>query len=130
MAVSPLEAFRLAGQDVLYSNASSLESAKAAADAADIAIIFASAHSGEGSDRKNLLLQPIGAKDTGNFGNHGSGAWELSMEAVIEAVSAHHKTSEAGSGSQTPVVVVTAVPVRQCEQESSKSDLPQISGLL
>jgi hypothetical protein len=48
------------GMEVLYSNASSLDSAVAAADGADVAIIFASAHSGEGSDRKNLLLQPIG----------------------------------------------------------------------
>ena len=48
------------GMEVVYSNASSLDSAVAAADGADVAIIFASAHSGEGSDRKNLLLQPIG----------------------------------------------------------------------
>lgn len=86
---------------VSYDNASSLNSVKKVAGAADVAIVFASAHSGEGADRKNLLLQPVGAKDEGNFGDHSAGGgWELAMEDVIETV----------ASTKTPVVVVLAVP--------------------
>ena len=54
-----------------------------------------------------------GAKDEGNFGNHGAGAWELSMESVIKAVA----SGGGGDGDKThkkkaaaAVIVVMAVP--------------------
>ena len=86
---------------------------KATASSADVAIVFASAHSGEGADRKNLLLQPVGAKDEGNFGDHSAGGgWELAMECVIEAA----------ASTSTPVVVVIAVPGPIRTDWSSKVD--------
>ena len=54
--VSPLDAFRAIGVDVHYEPGNTTEAAAAAARAADVVVVFGSAHSGEGSDRKDLRL--------------------------------------------------------------------------
>ena len=54
--VSPLDAFRALGVEVAYEPGNTTEAAAAAARAADVAIVFGSAHSGEGSDRADLRL--------------------------------------------------------------------------
>jgi len=56
MLVSPLAAFQARGADVTYEPATTVAAAVAAAKAADVAIVFGSAHSGEGHDRKNLYF--------------------------------------------------------------------------
>ena len=55
--VSPLDAFRARGLDVTYNDGSDAGAAAAAAKAADVAIVFGYATSGEGSDRKDLSLE-------------------------------------------------------------------------
>ena len=67
--VSPLAAFQARGVDVTYEPAATVADAVAAAKAADVAIIFGSAHSGEGHDRADLLFHHSGKqhiKATGN----------------------------------------------------------------
>jgi beta-glucosidase len=86
--VSPLEAFQRLGLNVVYDPANSTDAAKAAASDADIAIIFGSAHSGEGHDRTDLLFYPPQQPDG------------PTMEAVIAAV----------AGAQKNTIVVAAVP--------------------
>jgi hypothetical protein len=54
--VSPLAAFQARGVDVTFEPAKTVADAVSAAKAADVAIIFGSAHSGEGHDRANLLF--------------------------------------------------------------------------
>ena len=54
--VSPLAAFQARGLDVTYVAGDTVAEAVAAAKAADVAIIFGSAHSGEGHDRTDLLF--------------------------------------------------------------------------
>ena len=51
VAVTPLAAIQARGMDVVYEPGATAAAAKAAAKAADVAIIFGSAHSGEGRDR-------------------------------------------------------------------------------
>jgi len=52
-----------------------------------------------------------GAKDEGNFGDHGAGAWELSMESVIKAVaSGSSDTTYKAKAKAKAVIVVMAVP--------------------
>ena len=60
VAVSPLEAFTNLGFDIVYEPGHSIAAAVAAAASADVAIVFGSAHSGEGSDRTDLLFAPSG----------------------------------------------------------------------
>ena len=55
-AVSPFAALSAAGVNVTYEEGKTPAAAAAAAAAADVAIVFGHAHSGEGSDRVNLLL--------------------------------------------------------------------------
>jgi beta-glucosidase len=54
--VSPMTALEALGLDVTYELGATTEAAMAAAKAADIAIVFGSAHTGEGHDRLNLTL--------------------------------------------------------------------------
>ena len=54
--VSPFAALTAAGITVTYEEGKTAAAAAAAAAAADVAIVFGHAHSGEGSDRANLLL--------------------------------------------------------------------------
>lgn len=54
--VSPFDALTAAGVTVTYEEGTTPAAAAAAAAAADVAIVFGHAHSGEGSDRVNLLL--------------------------------------------------------------------------
>lgn len=54
--VSPLTAFTAMGLQVTYTSGVDMNAAVAAAQAADVAIVFGSAHSGEGHDRANLSL--------------------------------------------------------------------------
>eukprot|EP00756_Hemistasia_phaeocysticola_P001761 Hpha_TRINITY_DN11228_c0_g1::TRINITY_DN11228_c0_g1_i1::g.167526::m.167526/K05349/bglX; beta-glucosidase len=54
--ICPDVAFRALGLDITYEKGSTVDAAVAAAKAADLAIVFGSAHSGEGSDRKDLSL--------------------------------------------------------------------------
>ena len=54
--VSPFAALTAAGVSVTYEEGKTAAAAAAAAAAADVAIVFGHAHSGEGSDRVNLLL--------------------------------------------------------------------------
>lgn len=54
--VSAFDAFTAAGLTVVYEPGATPQAAAAAAAAADIAIVFGHAESGEGSDRVNLLL--------------------------------------------------------------------------
>ena len=62
VAVTPLEAFTNLGFNIVYDPANSTASAAAAAASADVAIVFGSAHSGEGHDRTDLLFsRPSGA---------------------------------------------------------------------
>lgn len=87
-AVSPLDALTAAGVHIAYEPANgapgtNAAKAAAAAKAADIAIVFASATSHEGSDRRNLLLNS-----------------QTDMEAIIAAV----------GSAQPKTVVVMAVP--------------------
>lgn len=86
--VTPLAAFqRLGGGiDVVFDPANSTAAAAEAARAADVAIVFGSAHSGEGHDRTDLLFY--------------QGAGQPRMEDVIAAVAAAQKKT----------VVVAAVP--------------------
>lgn len=63
MLVSPLAAFASRGVDVTYEPALTVASAVAAAKAADIAIVFGSAHSGEGHDRSNLYFDGHKSRD-------------------------------------------------------------------
>ena len=56
MLVSPLAAFQERGVDVTFEPAKTVADAVSAAKAADVAVIFGSAHSGEGHDRKDLLF--------------------------------------------------------------------------
>ena len=56
VASTPYAAFVGLGLDVVYSDATDLANATATAAAADVAIVFGSAHSGEGRDRKDLLF--------------------------------------------------------------------------
>jgi len=79
--VSPLEAFREAGLDVVYEEGRTGESAAAVARAVDVAVVFGSAPATEGRDRANLNL-------TGN------------IEEIIPAVAAVQKRT----------VVVLSVP--------------------
>jgi len=58
VAVTPLEAFTNLGFDIVYDPANSTAFAAAAAASADVAIVFGSAHSGEGHDRTDLLFFP------------------------------------------------------------------------
>eukprot|EP00051_Salpingoeca_urceolata_P005714 m.76313 g.76313 ORF g.76313 m.76313 type:complete len:680 (+) comp14507_c2_seq1:2997-5036(+) len=55
-AVSPYAAWKLAGIDVTYEEGKVVAAAVAAAKAADVAIVFGSAHSSEGHDRDDLYL--------------------------------------------------------------------------
>ena len=55
-AVSPMTAFKSLGVDVSFHDGGSPTSAAAAAKAADVAIVFGSAATGEGHDRLNLKL--------------------------------------------------------------------------
>jgi hypothetical protein len=55
--VSPLAAFQARGIDVTFEPGETVDAAVTAAKAADVAIIFGSAHSHEGSDRKDLLFE-------------------------------------------------------------------------
>jgi len=87
--VSPLEAFTRLGLDVVYEPALTVKAAVAAAKAADVAIIFGSAHSSEGRDRTDLLF----------YTNTKKGA-VARTEDVITAVGAV----------QAKTVVVAAVP--------------------
>lgn len=88
VAVSPIDAFnRVPHAEVTYEPGLSVAAAVKAAAAADVAIVFASAHSGEGRDRTDLLLvRPKG----------GAG----SMEDIIAAV----------GNAQQKTIVVAAVP--------------------
>ena len=72
--VSPLAAFQARGADVNFTDHSDVDAMVAAAKAADIAIVFGSAHSGEGHDRKDLNL-------------------EDGMDAAIAAVAAAQKNT-------------------------------------
>jgi beta-glucosidase len=56
-AVSPLVALKALGLDVSFELGATTEAAAAAAKAADVAIVFGSAHTGEGHDRKTLNLE-------------------------------------------------------------------------
>jgi len=56
VAVSPVEAFARLGLDVVYEPAATVHAAVKAASSADVAIIFGSAHSGEGHDRLDLVF--------------------------------------------------------------------------
>jgi beta-glucosidase len=56
-AISPLVAFQQLGLDVTYEEGKDTAAAVAAAKAADVAIVFGSAHTGEGHDRKDLNLE-------------------------------------------------------------------------
>ena len=58
--VSPLAAFQARGIDVTFEPAKTVADAVAAAKAADVVIVFGSAHSSEGSDRKDLLFAHSG----------------------------------------------------------------------
>jgi beta-glucosidase len=65
VAVSPLEAFQRLATDgshgkivVVFAQGNSTVAAAKAAAAADVAIVFGSAHSGEGHDRTDLLFAP------------------------------------------------------------------------
>ena len=62
MKISPLAAFTAKGYDVVYEPALTVAAAVAAAKAADVAIVFGSAHSGEGHDRADLLFSHGGKK--------------------------------------------------------------------
>lgn len=77
--VSAVAAFSaIPGVNVTYDPASSMSSATAAAAAADVAIVFGSAHAGEGHDRPNLLF---------NLPAHSSTSFAApTTEAVISAV--------------------------------------------
>jgi len=55
-AVSPMTALKARGVDVTYCEGTDVHAAKKAAKAADVAIVFGSAHTGEGHDRLNLQL--------------------------------------------------------------------------
>ena len=56
VAVSPLTAMQALGISVTYDSGATIAGAVKAASAADVAIIFGSAHSGEGHDRTDLLF--------------------------------------------------------------------------
>lgn len=56
-AVSPVTAFAALGVKATYNDGTDVASAVAAAKAADVAIVFGSAHSGEGHDRDSLNLE-------------------------------------------------------------------------
>lgn len=58
--VSPLAAFLARGIDATYEPAKTVADAVAAAKLADVAIVFGSAHSHEGADRKDLLFEHSG----------------------------------------------------------------------
>ena len=58
VAVTPLEAFTNLGFDTVYDPANSTAFAAAAAASADVAIVFGSAHLGEGHDGTDLLFVP------------------------------------------------------------------------
>jgi hypothetical protein len=55
--------FQARGIDVTFEPAKTVADAVAAAKAADVAIVFGSAHSHEGADRKDLLFEHSGALD-------------------------------------------------------------------
>jgi|EP01049_Picozoa_sp_SAG25_P000326 beta-glucosidase len=86
VAVSPLAAMQRLGLSVTYDPGATASTAAKAAAAADVAIVFGSAHSGEGHDRTDLLF------------NNASGSDRL--EYVIAAVAKVQKKT----------VVVAAVP--------------------
>lgn len=86
VAVSPLAAMQAMGLSVTYDAGATVSAAAQAAAAADVAIVFGSAHSGEGHDRTDLLFY------------NASGAERL--EYVIAAVAKVQKKT----------VVVAAVP--------------------
>jgi beta-glucosidase len=86
VAVSPLAAMQALGVAVTYDSGATIEGAVRAASAADVAIVFGSAHSGEGHDRTDLL-----------FSNRTGAAL---LERVIAAV----------ANAQKKTVVVAAVP--------------------
>ena len=54
--VSALSAFQQSHHDISYYNGSSLDETVKKASKSDVTIVFGSAHSGEGSDRKDLLF--------------------------------------------------------------------------
>ena len=73
-AVSPFTALKALGADVTYEEGASPAAAAAAAKKADVAIVFGSAHTGEGHDRIDLTLS-------------------ANIEAVIPAVAAAQKAT-------------------------------------
>lgn len=66
--VSPLAAFQARGIDVTFEPAKTVGDAVAAAKAADVAIVFGSAHSHEGADRKDLLFEHSGSAASARLG--------------------------------------------------------------
>ena len=63
MLISPLAAFQARGVDVSFEPAKTVADAVTAAKAADVAIVFGSAHSHEGADRKDLLFEHGSSED-------------------------------------------------------------------
>ena len=90
VAVSPLAALQALGLSVTYNAGATASAAAAAAAAADVAIVFGSAHSGEGHDRTDLLFY------NGTDGESGSERLEYVIAAVGKA--------------QKKTIVVAAVP--------------------
>ena len=98
-AVSPLAAMQRLGLNVKFEPAATAVAAAKAAAAADVAILFGSAHSGEGSDRSSLLFDSSGV-DSATKCRPNPCAGGLPFESVIAAVAAVQKKT----------VVVAAVP--------------------
>ena len=86
VAVSPLAAMQGLGLAVTYDAGTTASDAAKVAAAADVALVFGSAHSGEGHDRTDLLFHNASGSDR--------------LESVIAAVAKVQKKT----------VVVAAVP--------------------
>ena len=88
--VSPLAAFQARGLDVTYVAGDTVAEAVAAAKAADVAIIFGSAHSGEGHDRTDLLFYHQASHDAAAAAAAGSNNCSVTAAGVLLHISVYN----------------------------------------